>query len=107
MEGGLSWLIIYAFALPIFFGLVYGLYKFTSFKLDHDNEKFAPIFDTSDNVVGLDQSQLEAKKKEQFAAQKHLAEVIAKVPVELVNGKFVPIVKSEKPQAQLSEGTEK
>jgi hypothetical protein len=86
-----SWIFIYAFALPIFFGLLFLLYKFMDFKLRSDQEELAPIFETSDNVVGLSQEELAHKKTEQKAAMKHLSEVIAKVPVEMKDGKFTPM----------------
>lgn len=86
-----SWIFIYAFALPIFFILVFLLYKFVDFKLQHDNEKLSPIFDTSDNVVGLTEDELKARKSHQKEAMKQLSEAIAKVPVKIVNGKFVPM----------------
>ncbi|MGQ9804633.1 MAG: hypothetical protein ACUVRP_00965 [Chlorobiales bacterium] len=86
-----SWIFIYAFALPIFFILVFLLYKFVDYKLRHDDEKIAPIFDTSDNVVGLSPEELKKKKEEQQAGMKQLSEAISKIPVKLVNGKFVPM----------------
>ncbi|MCS6989007.1 MAG: hypothetical protein NZM06_05760 [Chloroherpetonaceae bacterium] len=88
---GLSWLFIYAFALPIFFILLFVLYKFVDYKLRKDDEKIAPIFDTSDNVVGLPPEELKKKKAEQQEALKQLSEAISKIPVKLVNGRFVPM----------------
>lgn len=95
-----SWIFIYAFALPIFFILVFLLYKFVDYKLRHDNEKFAPIFETSDNVVGLSPEELKKKKAEQQEGMKQLSEAISKMPVKLVNGKFVPM-EGEELQAEL------
>jgi hypothetical protein len=86
-----SWIFIYAFALPIFFIMVYVLYKFMDFKLKTDQESIGPIFNTSDNVVGLDPEELAKRKKHQLEGMKHLTETIAKVPVKMVNGKFEPM----------------
>jgi hypothetical protein len=96
-----SWIFIYAFALPIFFGLVFILYKFIDFKLTRDDEKFAPIFDDSDNVVGLSGEELNARKAHQKEGMKQLSEAIAKVPVKIVNGKFVPM-EGEELKAELA-----
>ncbi len=97
----LSWLFIYAFALPIFFVLVFLLYKFVDYKLRHDDEKIAPIFDTSDNIVGLSPEELKKKKAEQQESLKQLSEAISKIPVKLVNGRFVPM-EGEELRAELA-----
>ncbi|KER10946.1 MAG: hypothetical protein HY22_01915 [[Candidatus Thermochlorobacteriaceae] bacterium GBChlB] len=92
MPQSLSWILIYAFAIPIFLILVWVLYKFLSFKLQQDNMTIEPISAMySDNIVGLSKEELEKKKAEQQAALKQLDEAMRKVPVELVDGKFVPI----------------
>lgn len=96
-----SWIFIYAFALPIFFGLVFILYKFIDFKLNRDDEQLAPIFDDSDNVVGLSGEELNARKAHQKEGMKQLSEAIAKVPVKVVNGKFVAM-EGEELKAELA-----
>lgn len=86
----MHWIIFFAVAIPIFFILVFLFYKFTAFKLEHDNMKIESLSElVSDNPVGLSNEELEKLKKKQKEAQKELKEVIDKIPVEMVNGKFV------------------
>ncbi|ACF14126.1 conserved hypothetical protein [Chloroherpeton thalassium ATCC 35110] len=86
----MHWGFLFAFALPIFFILVFIFYKFVSFKLENENLTIEPLSEmVSDNPVGLSQDELEKMKRNQKEAQKHLEEVISKVPVEMVNGRFV------------------
>jgi len=97
----MSYWIIFAFALPMFIGLVFIFLKFAQFKLDADNTVIEPMLPTSDNPVGLTKEELDIKREEMKEAQKHLAEVIAKVPVEMVDGKFVPM-SGERLKAELA-----
>lgn len=87
----MSYMYIFALGLPIFFGLVYVFYKFAEYKLDEDNSTLSPIFPTDQSIIGLSKEELDKVKAQQQLAQKHLAEAIAKVPVELKDGKFVPM----------------
>lgn len=85
----MSYAIIFAFALPLFFGLAYVFYKFAEFKLNEEQETLSPIFPTDESVVGLSKEELDKVKVKQKEGQRQLAEAIAKVPVELKDGKFV------------------
>ncbi|NTV47391.1 MAG: hypothetical protein HGB11_12925 [Chlorobiales bacterium] len=86
----MPWWVLYVFALPIFFILVFIFYKFVSYHIEHQNLKIEPLSEiVSDNPVGLPKEDLEKLKQKQAEAQKHLADVISKVPVDMVNGRFV------------------
>lgn len=86
----MHWFIFFGLAIPIFFILVYLFYKFTAYKLENDNMEIESLSElVSDNPVGLSESELNKLKEKQKLAQKQLKEVIDKVPVEMVNGRFV------------------
>ncbi len=87
----MHWNIFFALAIPIFFILVFLFFKFTAYKLENDNIEIESLAElVSDNPVGLSEQELEKLKEKQKVAQKQLKEVIDKIPVEMVNGKFVP-----------------
>lgn len=102
MPTSMSWLYIYAFALPIFFILVFIFYKFASYKFQQDNIRLEPLSEMySDNVVGLSKEELEVRKKQEAEKLKALDEALRKIPMEFVNGKFVPMT-GEKLEAELA-----
>lgn len=92
-SGLMSWLIIMAFALPIFFGLLFVMSKFVKYMQEEQNMEIESIRDTlvdEQNPVGLSGAELEKLKQQQAEAQKHLKEVISKIPVEEKDGRFRP-----------------
>ncbi|MDW8467131.1 MAG: hypothetical protein RML35_13515 [Chloroherpetonaceae bacterium] len=96
MPASLSWLYIYAFALPIFFILVFIFYKFASYKFQKDNIQIEPLSAMySDNIVGLSKEELAERKKQEEEKLKALGEALRKIPMKLVNGKFVPMTGEE------------
>lgn len=102
MPASLSWLYIYAFALPIFFILVFIFYKFVSYKFQKDNIQIEPLSAMySDNVVGLSKEELAERKKQEEEKLKALGEALRKIPMEFVDGKFVPMT-GEKLEAELA-----
>ena len=89
----MSWLIIMAFALPIFFGLLFVMSKFVKYMQEEQDMEIESIRDTlvdEQNPVGLSGAELEKLKQQQAEAQKHLKEVISKIPVEEKDGRFRP-----------------
>jgi len=89
----MSWLVIMAFALPIFFGLLFMMKKFVAHmqeEQDMEIESFKSTLIDKDNPVGLSGQELERLKQQQAEAQAHLREVISKIPVEKKDGRFVP-----------------
>ena len=89
----MSWLIILSFALPIFFGLLFVMSKFVKHMKEEQNMEIESIRDTlidENNPVGLSGEELEKMKKQQAEAQKHLREVISKIPVEERDGRLRP-----------------
>ena len=89
----MSWLVIMAFALPILFGLLFVMSKFVNHMKEEQNMEIESIRDTlidDDNPVGLSGDELEKMKQQQAEAQKHLKEVISKIPVEEKDGRFRP-----------------
>lgn len=102
MPTSMSWLYIYAFALPIFFILVFIFYKFASYKFQQDNIRLEPLSEMySDNVVGLSKEELAERKKQEEEKLKILDEALRKIPMEFVDGKFVPMT-GEKLEAELA-----
>jgi hypothetical protein len=102
MPTSMSWLYIYAFALPIFFILVFIFYKFASYKFQRDNIRIEPLSAMySDNIVGLSKEELAERKKQEEEKLKALDEALRKIPLEFVNGKFVPMT-GEKLEAELA-----
>ncbi|MCS7012214.1 MAG: hypothetical protein RMI34_11925 [Chloroherpetonaceae bacterium] len=96
MPASLSWLYIYAFALPIFFILVFIFYKFASYKFQKDNIQIEPLSAMySDNIVGLSKEELAERKKQEEEKLKALGEALRKIPMKLVDGKFVPMTGEE------------
>ncbi len=102
MPTSTSWLYIYAFALPIFFVLVFIFYKFASYKFQRDNIRIEPLSAMySDNIVGLSKEELAERKKQEEEKLKALDEALRKIPLEFVDGKFVPMT-GEKLAAELA-----
>ncbi len=93
ISGFMSWLIILSFALPIFFGLLFVMTRFVKHMKEEQNMEIESIRDTlidENNPVGLSGEELEKLKQQQAEAQKHLREVISKIPVEEKDGRLRP-----------------
>ena len=105
----MSWLIIMSFALPILFGLLFIMSKFVKHMKEEQNMEIESIGDTlidEHNPVGLSGEELEKLKQQQAEAQKHLKEVISKIPVEEKDGRFQPAFdKMKKLQDEVSGDT--
>ncbi|MCG8344082.1 MAG: hypothetical protein MI685_02835 [Chlorobiales bacterium] len=103
----MSWLIILSFALPILFGLLFVMSKFVKYMKEEQNMEIESLKDTlidENNPVGLSGEELEKMKQQQAEAQKHLKEVISKIPVEERDGRLRPAFdKMKKLQDEASE----
>ncbi len=87
----MSWIYILAFALSVFFLLVYFLSRFVNHMKAEQNLQIESIKETlidKDNPVGLSGDELEKLKQQQAEAQQHLREVISKIPVIQKEGRF-------------------
>ena len=102
----MSWLVIMAFALPIFFGLLLIMKKFVQHMKDEQNLEIESVRESlidADNPVGLSGEELQQLKQQQAEAQKHLREVISRIPVDTRDGRFRPAFdKTKKPQGEES-----
>lgn len=97
----MSWLVIMAFALPILFGLLFIMNRFVKHMKEEQNLEIESIRDTlidENNPVGLSGEELQKLKQQQEEAQKHLREVISKIPIEKEGGRFRPAFEKMKKQ---------
>lgn len=107
----MSWIIILGFALSVFFMLVFFLSRFVQHMKEEQNmeiETFKQGLIDKDNPVGLTGKELEDLKQQQAEAQKHLREVISKIPVVQKEGKFqvdMDAVRKQKEQAAATNGS--
>lgn len=88
----MSWIVILAFALLVFFLFVFLLSRFVSYMKKEQNLQVEPFKETlidKDNPIGLSPTELDKLKRQQQEAQAHLREVIAKLPVTQKEGRFV------------------
>jgi predicted nucleotidyltransferase len=87
----MSWVIILGFALSVFFLLLFFLSRFIRYMKEEQNMEIESLKDTlidKDNPVGLSGEELETLKQQQAEAQRHLREVISKIPVIQKEGRF-------------------
>jgi|UniRef100_Q3ATD4 hypothetical protein len=87
----MSWLVLLAMALTLFFSFVVLFRKFLGYMKKEQNLVIEPLKDAlidKDNPVGLNPEELQKLKQQQQEAQRHLSEVIAKIPVIQKDGRF-------------------
>jgi hypothetical protein len=87
----MSWLVLLGFSLLVFFLFVFLFNKFLGYMKKEQNlqiESFKDIIIDKDNPVGLYGDELEKLKEQQKEAQRHLNDVISKIPVIQKNGRF-------------------
>lgn len=87
----MSWIYILAFALSVFFLLMFFLSRFVNHMKQEQNLQIESLKETlidKDNPVGLSGDELQKLKQQQAEAQQHLREVISKIPVIQKDGKF-------------------
>ena len=79
------------FSLLVFFLFVFLFKKFVGYMKKEQNlqiESFKDMLIDKDNPVGLNGEELEKLKQHQQEAQRHLNEVISKIPVIQKDGRF-------------------
>jgi hypothetical protein len=87
----MSWVILFAFSLAFFVVLMFLLNRFVAYMKKEQNLEIESFKDTlidKDNPVGLRGEELEKLKQQQSEAQRHLREVISKIPVIQKDGRF-------------------
>ncbi len=87
----MSWLVLLGISLLLFFLLVFLLTRFLGYMKKEQNlqiESFKDMMIDKDNPVGLYGEELEKLKEQQKEAQRHLNEVISKIPVIQKDGRF-------------------
>jgi hypothetical protein len=87
----MSWLVLLGISLLLFFFLVILFRKFVGYMKKEQNLQIESLRDTlidKDNPVGLYGDELEKLKQQQQEAQRHLNDVIAKIPVVQKDGRF-------------------
>ncbi|MBM3162037.1 MAG: hypothetical protein FJZ79_01625 [Chlorobi bacterium] len=87
----MSWVVLFIFSLAFFFLLLFLLSRFVGYMKKEQNMEIESLKDTlidKDNPVGLTGEELRKMKQQQVEAQRHLREVIAKIPVVQKDGRF-------------------
>lgn len=87
----MSWLVLLGMSLSLFFLLVLIFRKFLGYMKKEQNLVIEPFKDAlidKDNPVGLSPEELEKLKQQQQEAQRHLSEVISRIPVIQKDGRF-------------------
>ena len=87
----MSWVGLFIFSLAFFFVLLFLLSRFVGYMKKEQNIEIESFRDTlidKDNHVGLTGEELQKLKQQQAEAQRHLREVIAKIPVVQKDGRF-------------------
>ncbi|MBZ4220427.1 MAG: hypothetical protein LAC69_09715 [Chlorobium sp.] len=87
----MSWVVLLCFSLLVFFLFVFLFRKFVGYMKKEQNlqiESFKDMMIDKDNPVGLYGEELEKLKEQQKEAQRHLNEVISKIPVIQKDGRF-------------------
>ena len=87
----MSWIPLMVFSLLVFFLFVFLFKKFVGYMKKEQNlqiESFRDMMIDKDNPVGLYGDELEKLKQHQQEAQRHLNEVISKIPVIQKDGRF-------------------
>jgi hypothetical protein len=87
----MSWVVLFVVSILLFVFLVFILRKFVGYMKKEQNLEIESFKDTlidPDNPVGLRGEELENMKRQQQEAQRHLREVISKIPVIQKDGRF-------------------
>ena len=87
----MSWLVLLGFSLLVFFLFVFLFNKFLGYMKKEQNlqiESFKDMMIDKYNPVGLYGDELEKLKEQQKEAQRHLNDVISKIPVIQKDGRF-------------------
>jgi hypothetical protein len=87
----MSWVVLLGLSLLLFFLLIFLFSRFLGYMKREQHLEIESLKDTlidKDNPVGLYGDELEKLKQHQQEAQRHLREVISKIPVIQKDGRF-------------------
>ncbi len=87
----MSWIVLFVISILLFVFLVVILRKFVGYMKKEQNLEIESLKSTlidENNPVGLQGAELENLKRQQEEAQRHLREVISKIPVVQKDGRF-------------------
>ncbi len=87
----MSWLVLLVPSFLVFFLFVFLFRKFVGYMKKEQNlviESFRDTLIDKDNPVGLNKEELEKLKQQQQEAQRHLSDVISRIPVIQKDGRF-------------------
>ena len=87
----MSWLVLLGLSLIVFFIFVILFRKFLGYMKKEQNlviESFHDALIDKDNPVGLNKEELDKLKQQQEEAQRHLRDVISRIPVIQKDGRF-------------------
>ena len=87
----MSWLVLLGLSLFVFFIFVILFRKFVGYMKKEQNlviESFHDALIDKDNPVGLNKEELDKLKQQQEEAQRHLRDVISRIPVIQKDGRF-------------------
>ena len=87
----MSWLVLLVPSFLVFFLFVFLFRKFVGYMKTEQNLVIESLRDKlidKDNPVGLNKEELEKLKQQQQEAQRHLSDVISRIPVIQKDGRF-------------------
>jgi hypothetical protein len=87
----MSWVLVMALSLSVFSFFIVLFSKFVGYMKREQNLEIESLKDTlidKDNPVGLRGEELDKLKEQQAEAQRHLKEVISRIPVIQKDGRF-------------------
>ena len=87
----MSWVLVMALSLSVFSLFIFLFSKFVGYMKRVQNLEIESFKDTlidKDNPVGLQGEELEKLKQQQQEAQRHLSDVISRIPVIQKDGRF-------------------
>jgi len=87
----MSWVLVMALSLSVFSLFIFLFSRFVGYMKREQNLEIESLRDTlidKDNPVGLNRDELEKLKQQQAEAQRHLKEVISRIPVIQKDGRF-------------------
>jgi hypothetical protein len=87
----MSWVVVMALSLSVFSLFIFLFNRFIGYMKREQNLEIESLKDTlidKDNPVGLNGEELEKLKQQQAEAQRHLKEVISRIPVIQKDGRF-------------------
>ena len=104
----MSWVLVMALSLSVFSLFIFLFNKFVGYMKREQNleiESFKDSLIDKDNPVGLHGDELEKLKEQQAEAQRHLKEVISRIPVIQKDGRFQIDAEAIRKQKEAANGS--